>query len=242
MPERRVLVTGSDRGIGRAVAIRLAEDGFDIAVCCRSGREGAEEVCAETERLGRKAELLMFDVSDREASEAAITASIERNGAFWGVVPNAGIVRDAPFPRMSGDEWDSVILTNLGSFYNVVRPCVMPMIRLHDGGRIVAISSVSGVIGNRGQVNYAASKGGLIAASKSLALELGKRGITVNAVAPGVIDNGMADKAVIDAMLPAIPLRRAGTPEDVAGAVSFLFSPSASYVTRQVIGVNGGLI
>ena len=158
---RRVLVTGADRGIGKAVALRLADAGFDIAVHCRSNVKGAEETADAVRSKGRSAEILRFDVSDRNAAREALEGSMEVNGAFWGIVSNAGVIRDAPFPAMGGDDWDLVINTNLSGFYNVVNPCVMPMIRLRDGGRIVAVSSVSGVAGNRGQVNYSASKGGL---------------------------------------------------------------------------------
>ena len=239
---RRVLVTGADRGIGKAVALRLADAGFDIAVHCRSNVKGAEETADAVRSKGRSAEILRFDVSDRNAAREALEGSMEVNGAFWGIVSNAGVIRDAPFPAMGGDDWDLVINTNLSGFYNVVNPCVMPMIRLRDGGRIVAVSSVSGVAGNRGQVNYSASKGGLIAACKALSLELAKRGITVNAVAPGVIETEMAATIEEPELVKrAIPMRRFGTPEEVAGLVAFPFRDEAAYITRQVISVNGGL-
>ena len=239
---RRVLVTGADRGIGRAAALRLADAGFDIAVHCRSNLKGAEETAEAVRAKGRSAEILRFDVSDRNAAREALECSMEKSGAFWGIVSNAGVIRDAPFPAMGGDDWDLVINTNLSGFYNVVNPCVMPMIRLRDGGRIVAVSSVSGVAGNRGQVNYSASKGGLIAACKALSLELAKRGITVNAVAPGCIDTGMVSPEILEQALPMIPMRRAGKHSEVAGCIAFLFSEEAAYVTRQVINVNGGMI
>lgn len=238
---RRVLVTGSSSGIGKAVAIQLAKNGFDIAVHCRSNIEKAQKVVAEIKELGRNASLLVADVSDREAIKNAILQDTEQNGAYWGVVNNAGITADNAFPAMTGEEWDSVIHTNLDSFYNVLHPCIMPMIHLRQGGRIVAIASVSGVIGNRGQANYSAAKAGIIMACKSLALELAKRKITVNAVAPGLIDTGMITEELKERALPFVPLNRCGKVEEVAGTVAFLFSDAAAYITREVININGGM-
>ena len=240
---RRVLVTGAERGIGKAVALRLADAGFDIAVHCRSNVKGAEETADAVRSKGRSAEILRFDVSDRNAAREALEGSMEVNGAFWGIVSNAGVIRDAPFPAMGGDDWDLVINTNLSGFYNVVNPCVMPMIRLRDGGRIVAVSSVSGVAGNRGQVNYSASKGGLIAACKALSLELAKRGITVNAVAPGVIETDMLacfTREELDDMADKAPLERNGTPEDVARITAWLASDACAFLTGAIIPVDGG--
>ena len=242
MTDRSILVTGASRGIGRAIALRLARDGFDIAVHCRSRRELADTVAAEIEALGRKARVLEFDVADRAACASAIEADIEAHGAYHGVVCNAGITRDNAFPAMSGEEWDSVIHTNLDGFYNVLQPCVMPMVRRRKPGRIVTLASVSGLAGNRGQTNYSAAKAGIIGATKALALELAKREITVNCVAPGLVDTEMLPAEIIDEAMKMIPLRRVGRPEEVAAAVSYLISDDAAYVTRQVISVNGGML
>jgi len=237
-----VLVTGSSRGIGRAIANRLARDGYDIVVHYHSRRDAAEGAAAEVRALGRAARLLQFDVSQRDAAASALTADIEAHGVYYGVVCNAGITRDASFPGMSGEDWDVVMRTNLDSFYNVLQPLVMPMVRRRAPGRIVTLASVSGIIGNRGQTNYSAAKGGIIAATKALAVELAKREITVNCVAPGLIDTDMVDaNTPLERILEVIPMQRIGKPDEVAAAVSFLMSPDAAYVTRQVIGVNGGL-
>lgn len=237
-----VLVTGASRGIGRAVALRLASDGFDVAVHCRSALDRAQQVAAEIKEMGRQARVLAFDVSDRDACAQALHADIETHGAYYGVVTNAGIAQDNAFPAMTGDEWDSVIHTNLDAFYNVLHPVVMPMVRRRKPGRIVTLASVSGLMGNRGQTNYSAAKAGVIAASKSLAIELAKRDITVNCVAPGLIETEMVSQEVLDEALKLIPMRRAGQTCEVAGVVSFLMSADASYITRQVISVNGGMI
>jgi 3-oxoacyl-[acyl-carrier protein] reductase len=237
-----VLVTGASRGIGRAIAVRLARDGHDIVVHYHSRRDAAEQVAGEIRALGREVRFLAFDVSQREAAAAALTEDMERHGAYYGVVCNAGIARDAAFPAMTGEEWDSVVRTNLDSFYNVLQPVVMPMVRRRAPGRIVTLASVSGIIGNRGQANYSAAKGGIIAATKALAVELAKREITVNCVAPGLIQTDMVDASTpMEQILAVIPMQRIGQPEEVAGAVSYLMSADASYVTRQVIGVNGGM-
>ena len=242
MSDRCILVTGASRGIGRAIALRLARDGFDLVVHCRSRRAEADAVCAGIAALGRQARVLMFDVADRAACAAAIDADIAAHGAYHGVVCNAGITRDAAFPAMTGEEWDSVIHTNLDGFYNVLQPCVMPMVRRRKPGRIVTIASVSGLAGNRGQTNYSAAKAGLIGATKALALELAKRQITVNCVAPGLIDTEMVAAEVVEEAMKIIPLRRMGQPDEVAAAVSFLMADDAGYVTRQVISVNGGMV
>lgn len=240
--QRRVLVTGSSRGIGRAIALELARQGFDITVHCRGSVEAAQAVCQEIEQHGRAAELLCFDVADREAARTALDAAVERSGAFYGVVCNAGITRDNAFPAMSGEDWDSVIHTNLDGFYNVLQPLVMPMVQARQGGRIVTLSSVAGLAGNRGQVNYSATKAGLMGATKALALELGKRKITVNCVAPGIIDTDMTDEVFAEEAKKMIPLRRFGQAEEVASLVAYLMSDQASYITRQVISVNGGML
>jgi len=238
---KRVLVTGSSKGIGKAIALKLAQDGFAITVHCRSGISDAEQTIKEICDLGGSADLVQFDVSDRENTKTVLEQHVAEHGAFYGVVCNAGITADTAFPAMTDAEWDNVIHTNLDGFYNVLRPLVMPMVQARNGGRIVTMASVSGVVGNRGQVNYSASKAGIIGATKALSLELAKRKITVNCVAPGLIDTGMTDDLPLDEIKKAIPLRRAGSAEEVAHAASFLMSDGASYITRQVISVNGGM-
>ena len=237
-----VLVTGSSRGIGRAIALRLAADGFDIALHCLARRDAAEATAREIENLGRASRVLQFDVGDRAACLAALEADMATHGAYYGVVCNAGTHSDGAFPSLTGEDWDGVIRSNLDAFYNVLQPIVMPMIRRRKPGRIVTLSSVSGLIGNRGQVNYSAAKAGIIGATKALAVELAKRAITVNCVAPGLIETDMSSEQVAaEEILKAIPARRAGRPEEVAAVVSFLMSADSAYVTRQVIAVNGGL-
>ena len=237
-----ILVTGSSRGIGRAIALRLAQAGFDLVLHCRSGRTEADAVAVEVHALGRQARVLQFDVADRAACAAALNDDVDNHGAYYGVVCNAGLTRDGAFPALTEDDWDQVIRTNLDGFYNVLHPVMMPMIRRRAPGRIVCITSVSGLIGNRGQVNYSASKAGVIGAAKALAIELGKRRITVNCVAPGLIDTAMLDEHVpVDELLKMIPAQRMGTAEEVAAAVNFLMSSEAAYITRQVLAVNGGL-
>jgi 3-oxoacyl-[acyl-carrier protein] reductase len=237
-----ILVTGSSRGIGRAIALRAAADGFDVVVHCRSKRDEAEAIAAEIKSKGRQSRVLQFDVSDRAACAEALAADIGAHGAYYGVVHNAGIHSDAAFPAMTVEQWDGVIRTNLDSFYNVLQPLIMPMVRRRAPGRIVTLASVSGLVGNRGQVNYSAAKAGVIGATKALAIELAKRNITVNCVAPGLISTDMVDENVpMEEILKAIPAQRAGTADEVAAAVTFLLSRDASYITRQVLAVNGGL-
>ena len=237
-----VLVTGSSRGIGKAVALNLARAGFDIVVHCRSRIEEADEVARAVRNLGKNARVLQFDVSNREECKAKLEADVEQFGAYYGVVLNAGLTRDNAFPALTDKDWDQVLRTNLDGFYNVLHPIMMPMIRRRKAGRIVCITSVSGLIGNRGQVNYSASKAGLIGAAKALAIELAKRKITVNCVAPGLIDTDIVDENVpIEEILKGVPMGRMGDPEEVAHAVNFLMDEKAAYITRQVIAVNGGL-
>lgn len=237
-----VLVTGASRGIGRAIALRLARDGFDLVLHYRAAREQAEAVAAEVAALGRSARLLAFDLADREAARTALEAEVEAHGAPYGVVCNAGLAHDSVFPAMTAEQWDGVIRTNLDGFFNVLHPLVMPMVRRRQPGRIVTLASVSGVVGNRGQVNYSAAKAGIIGATKALALELASRAITVNCVAPGLIETDMTRALPVDELKKTIPAGRIGTADEVAAAVAFLLSAQAGYITRQVIGVNGGLI
>ena len=242
---KRVLVTGSSRGIGRAVALRLAQDGYAVVTHAVRNADAARETAAECARISGQPEqpVLVFDLADRAATTAALEADIAANGPYFGIVANAGVNADAPFPILEGDAWDKVIDTDLTGLYNLLlKPVVMPMISNRIRGRIVTLSSVSGVAGNRGQVNYSAAKAGVIGATKALAVELAKRGITVNAVAPGVIETEMAATIEEPELVKrAIPMRRFGTPEEVAGVVAFLFRDEAAYITRQVISVNGGL-
>jgi 3-oxoacyl-[acyl-carrier protein] reductase len=239
--DKTVLVTGSSRGIGKAIALRLARDGYRVVVHCRSRRAEAEAVAAEIAALGGAARVLQFDIGDRAGAASALLADIEAHGCYYGVVCNAGIARDTAFPAMTDEEWDQVMGTNLDGFYNVLKPLVMPMVQRRKPGRIVTMASVSGLIGNRGQVNYSAAKAGIIGATKALALELAKRDITVNCVAPGMIETDMLDDAPVEEALKLIPARRIGRPEEVAATVAFLLSDDAGYITRQVISVNGGL-
>lgn len=240
--KKTVLITGASRGIGRAVALYLAPLGYDLVLHYNSNKAAAEQTLKEVESFGAKARLLSFDISNREDTAKALTKDINENGAYYGIICNAGINADNSFPLMDGDAWDRVIHTNLDGLYNVLHPCVMPMISSRNPGRIIALSSVSGVMGNRGQVNYAASKAGIIGAIKSLALELAKRNITVNAIAPGVIETDMTADLPIEEVQKMIPMRRFGKPNEIASLVAYLLSEDASYITRQVISVNGGMI
>lgn len=236
-----VLVTGASRGIGRAIALQLARDGFTVVVHGSKPSSELAKTLSLIEQAQGKVRALAFDVRDRKEAQKKLSDDIEAHGAYYGVVANAGIARDGTFAAMPAEDWDCVIDTDLTGFYNVVQPLVMPMVRRRKPGRIVVVSSISGVIGNRGQVNYSAAKAGLIGAAKALAVELASRSITVNAVAPGLIETEMVTDEVLEHALPYIPMRRAGSPEEVAGVVSFLMSDAAAYVTRQVIGVNGGM-
>jgi 3-oxoacyl-[acyl-carrier protein] reductase len=241
MSQQTILVTGSSRGIGRAIALRLAREGYELVVHCKSRREQALQVCDEIIGMGGKARVLSFDLADRAAAQDILSADIKAHGAYYGVVCNAGLARDQVFPALSGEDWDLVLRSNLDGFYNVLHPVVMPMIQRRKPGRIVTLSSVSGLVGNRGQVNYSAAKAGIIGATKALALELAKRKITVNCVAPGLIDTDMLEGLPLEEAVATIPARRLGTAEEVAALVAFLMSEEAGYITRQVIAVNGGL-
>ena len=237
---KTVLVTGSSRGIGRAAAIYLAENGFDIVLHYNKGLEKVLEVKKLIEETGREVRVLQFDVSDREAAREALLKDIEAHGAYYGVVVNAGVTADNTFPAMEDCEWDKVINTNLNGFYNTLHPIIMSMIQ-NRKGRIVAISSVSGLTGNRGQVNYSASKAGIIGAVKALSREVAKRNITVNCVAPGIIESDMTSEIPAEIVKELVPLKRMGTAREVAGAINYLFSEDAGYITGQVISVNGGM-
>lgn len=241
---RSVLVTGASKGIGRAIACQLAADGFNIGVHYHRDATGAQETLNAIVANGGNGRLLSFDVANREQCREVLEHEIAQNGAWYGVVSNAGIARDAAFPALSDDDWDAVIHTNLDSFYNVIQPCIMPMIGTRQGGRIITLSSVSGVMGNRGQVNYSAAKAGIIGATKALAIELAKRKITVNCIAPGLIDTGMIkmEESALKEAMSMIPMKRMGQAEEVAGLASYLMSDIAGYVTRQVISINGGML
>ena len=236
------LVTGAGRGIGRACALRLAADGFQVIVHCVNNLGAAQETIDRITSLGGRCSLLQFDIANREQCREAINAEIEEHGPLYGLVSNAGIIRDEVFSSLSEEDWDSVIHTNLDSFYNVVQPIVQVMSTQRNKGRIVTMSSISGIVGNKGQVNYSAAKAGIIGASKALAQEVARRGITVNCVAPGLIKTEMVANVPVEQIMQQIPMRRLGKPEEVAAVVSFLCSDDASYVTGQVLSVNGGMV
>ena len=238
---KNVLITGANRGIGRAIALAASEAGYRITAHYNKGKEAAESLEKEVREKGGEIELIQFDVSDREDCRVKLEKLAEDNGAFWGIVSNAGISADNAFPALTGDEWDSVIRTDLDSFYNILHPLIMPICRKKQG-RIITVSSVSGITGNRGQVNYSAAKAGIIGATKALAVELASRSITVNCIAPGIIETDMIAEVPLDKALPFVPMGRTGKPEEVAGLAVFLLSDAASYITRQVISVNGGMV
>lgn len=235
---KEVLITGSSRGIGRAAAILLAQNGYDIVLHCNKNIDKAKEVQKE---IGQNSRILQFDISNREETKRVLLDDIEKNGVYYGIVLNAGIAQDNVLPAMEDSEWDNVINTNLGGFYNVIKPLIMPIIQSKEKNRIIALSSVSGITGNRGQMNYSASKAGIIGAVKALSLEVAKRGITVNCVAPGVIESDMTVDLPKEQVINMIPMKRFGKPEEVAAVINFLMSEGASYITGQVISVNGGM-
>jgi 3-oxoacyl-[acyl-carrier protein] reductase len=239
--KRTILVTGASKGIGCAIAERLARDGFSVVVHYGRDGVGAEATLTAIRNAGGEGRLLTFDIADRAACRAALETDIEAHGTYYGAVLNAGIARDTAFPAMSDEDWDTVLNTNLDGFYNVLKPIIMPIVSARRGGRVVTLSSIAGLMGNRGQVNYSAAKAGIIGATKALAVELAKRNITVNCVAPGIVKTQMVDALPVEEMIKMIPMRRIGLPEEVAAVVSFLCSDGASYVTRQVISVNGGM-
>ncbi|MBR2105865.1 MAG: 3-oxoacyl-ACP reductase FabG [Treponema sp.] len=244
--DKKVLVTGASGGIGRAIAVEAAKAGYYVICHYNGSQVKAEETLNQIKANGGDGELIQFDVSNREDCKAKLAEVTAKHGALWGIVNNAGITRDNTFVALSGDDWDKVIHTNLDSFYNVLNPLIMPMASRKNkrGGRIITISSVSGVHGNRGQSNYSASKAGLIGATKALAVELAGRGITVNAIAPGVIETDMTaaiNPEVYDIIMKTIPMGRAGKPEEIASAAVYLLSEGAAYVTRQVIEIDGGM-
>ena len=241
LSDKKVLITGASRGIGRAMALAVSEAGYHVTAHYNRGKEEAESLEKEILQNGGSVELIQFDISNRDECYEKLTAWTDSNGAFWGVICNAGICVDNAFPAMSGNDWDYVIRTNLDGFYNVLHPIIMPICKKKQG-RIITVSSVSGIAGNRGQVNYSAAKAGIIGASKAMALELASRSITVNCIAPGLIETAMLEDVPLDKVLPSIPMGRIGRPEEVAALAVFLLSESASYITRQVISVNGGMV
>src|SRR5690606_12418727 len=232
---RRALVTGATRGIGRAIALALAADGLETWVNYRSDRARAESLCAEISAQGGRAHPVAFDVRDASTTRTAIETLIS-DAPISVLVNNAGVSRDSAFPAMTREDWDEVTRTTLDGFFNVTQPLVMPMVR-QKWGRIINVSSISGIMGNRGQVNYAAAKAGLIGATKALSLELAKRRITVNAVAPGPIDTDMLATAPLEQILAQVPARRLGQPHEVAELVAFLASDAAAYISGQVVGI-----
>lgn len=239
--KKRVLIVGASGGLGQEIAKRLSTDGFFVVLHYHSQKKNVERVLAEIHKGKRSDKLLNFDISNRQQTQYTLIKEIEEDGPFWGVVYCAGVTRDNPFPALTGEDWDRVLRTNLDGFYNVISPLVMPLIQMRSSGRIVVLSSVSGLIGNRGQVNYSAAEAGLIGAVKALSRELAKRKITVNSVAPGLISTEMSKDVRIEDLLPYIPMRRLGIPKEVSAAVGFLMSEDAGYITGQVISVNGGM-
>ena len=241
LSEKKVLITGASRGIGRAISLAVSKAGYHVTAHYNKGKEAAESLKNEILSAGGQIELIQFDVSNREECKEKLEKWTEENGAFYGIICNAGVCADNSFPALSAEDWDIVLRTDLDSFYNVLHPLIMPLCRKKQG-RIITISSVSGIMGNRGQVNYSAAKAGIIGATKALAVELASRSITVNCIAPGIIETDMVADMPMDIILPMIPMGRIGKPDEVASLAVFLLSESASYITRQVISVNGGML
>lgn len=237
-----VFITGASRGIGKAIALYLAPLGYTLALGYHTNETAARKTLAEVQALGATARLIRLDVSNRTDCADVLAEDMAANGVYYGVVCNAGIAEDAPFPLLEGDMWDRVLDTNLDGFYNVLHPIIMPMVENRIRGRIIALSSVSGLIGNRGQVNYSAAKAGIIGAAKALAVELAKHKITVNCIAPGIIETDMTKDLPMEEIKKIIPARRIGTGREVASLAAYLLSEDAAYLTRQVISVNGGMI
>lgn len=237
---KTVLITGASRGIGKETALYLAKHGYSLVLHCNKNIQKLEEVQKEITQLGSESRLIQFDISDRKACNEKLLKDVEENGTYYGIVLNAGIAKDNPFPGMEDSDWDEVINTNLNGFYNVLRPVILSMIQ-NRKGRIIALSSVSGLAGNRGQVNYSASKAGIIGAVKALSLEVAKRKITVNCVAPGIIETDMTTGLPDEMIKEYVPMKRAGSAKEVASLINYLMSEDASYITGQVISVNGGM-
>ena len=239
MVNKWVLITGASRGIGKGTALYLANSGYNLVLHCSKNPERLLELQKEIEKKGVLTRALAFDIKNRQETEKILLKDIEKNGMYYGIVLNAGIAKDNPFPAMEDEEWDDVLRTNLDGFYNVLKPLIMPMIQQRKG-RIIVMSSISGQCGNRGQVNYSASKAGLIGAAKALSQEVAKRKITVNCIAPGMIETDMTEELPEEAV-KQIPMKRMGSVKEVASLVNYLMSEDAGYITGQVIAVNGGL-
>ena len=239
MVNKWVLITGASRGIGKGTALYLANSGYNLVLHCSKNPERLLELQKEIEKKGVLTRALAFDIKNRQETEKVLLEDIEKNGMYYGIVLNAGIAKDNPFPAMEDGEWDDVLRTNLDGFYNVLKPLIMPMIQQRKG-RIIVMSSISGQCGNRGQVNYSASKAGLIGAAKALSHEVAKRKITVNCIAPGMIETDMTEELPEEAV-KQIPMKRMGSVKEVASLVNYLMSEDAAYITGQVIAVNGGL-
>jgi len=236
---KTILITGSSRGIGKATALYLADKGYDIVLHCSKDVQRLEDLKSEIISKGVNCRTLAFDTKNRTSVSEILTKDIEENGIYYGIVLNAGIAKDNPFPAMEDFEWDDVLTTNLDGFYNVLKPLIMPLIQARKG-RIITMSSISGLTGNRGQVNYSAAKAGIIGATKALSREVAKRNITVNCIAPGIIETDMTEDIPEEA-IKQIPLKRMGKPKEIASLVNYLLSEDAGYITGQVISVNGGL-
>ncbi len=237
---KTILITGASRGIGRETALYLAKNGYDLVLHCNKNIQKLEELQKEIEVFGVSTRLIQFDTSNREECKSKLLDDVKKNGTYYGIVLNAGIAKDNPLPAMEDEEWDAVIGTNLNGFYNVIKPVIMSMIQ-NRGGRIIALTSVSGLTGNRGQVNYSASKAGIIGAAKALSREVAKRKITVNCVAPGIIETDMTTDIPEEIIKEMVPLKRAGSSKEVASLINYLMSEDAGYITGQVISVNGGM-